>query len=311
MSSTELIRWGGLASILGGALLIGLQAVKALRPSAVLDGLSILSILLIMVGLVGLHGRQASRSGRLNRTDFEVAVVGATLMLIGLLTSLLASFDLLASLVPLGIVAFFTGGLAFAIGSLRLGSDAWRSLGLPPWAAVLIIVATVVLFQKGSLGALSGIAWVILGYTLWSDKGYVTEQPERQVGKPPISVWRVIGELVGGGGFGAVIGAIAAIAGAIVDSGCDFDMLFCIPEGVFMGFAIGYLFGSAAGVYFVGNTRYATGSFLAVFAGSIIGPLMGFFNGRIMANALGLAILVSVGAPVGSTIMFNLTRRYK
>lgn len=113
------------------------------------------------------------------------------------------------------------------------------------------------------------------------------------------------------GGFGAIIGAIAAIAGAIVDRGCDFDMLFCIPEGVFMGLAIGYLFGSAAGVYFVGNTRYVAGSFLAVLAGSIIGPLIGFFNGRIMANDLGLAILVGVGAPVGSTIMFNLTHRYK
>ncbi len=92
--------------------------------------------------------------------------------------------------------------------------------------------------------------------------------------------------------------------------------------GVFIGdgygVPIGLIFGSAYGVYAVGNIGNQTGSFKATLGGSFLGFLGGVGAAACLAElydtnqffpAQGYCLLA--GPPIGATIGFNLTRRYK
>src|SRR5947209_13854353 len=93
MSASEIIRWGALSAIVGGALLVttnlrdlmsmvGLGAAepyieRAATPSfVILNGISLLAGVLILFGLVGLNLRQSEAAGVLGR----VGCVGACLV---------------------------------------------------------------------------------------------------------------------------------------------------------------------------------------------------------------------------------------
>lgn len=77
---------------------------------------------------------------------------------------------------------------------------------------------------------------------------------------------------------------------------------YIFPVGAIEGFLIAYPIGSAIGVYLVGNIGDETGSFGATLRGSIIGGALGLL-------AFGVGVLP--GAPIGATIGFNSSRRYK
>lgn len=135
----SLIRWSGLASILGVVLLVVRIALpSALGPAqgtsnpyeiyslplyVVYNLLLDAALLLFVVGLVGLHARQAKRFRQLGRTGLFLALIAAGLLTISafatvmvglwpglyaplvLFTQLLAGFCLILGLVPLGIIA--------------------------------------------------------------------------------------------------------------------------------------------------------------------------------------------------------------
>jgi hypothetical protein len=147
LSSSRLIRLGGLFAIAAGVLL----AVGALLsnrgsgtpPPSALDHLSVVAPnvgwLLLLGGLAALHARQAHLYGRLGAAGFWVAFVGT------LLGTLLGTLPLLATAlagdrVPTALVLF--GGLAaglfylvaMGIGLLLLGIATLRARVLPvPW----------------------------------------------------------------------------------------------------------------------------------------------------------------------------------
>lgn len=79
--SSSLIRWSGLAAMLGGALWV----VKGgLIMSGLLDlgELLIVAQLLFAVGLMGLHWRLGGRGGRLGRIGGLLAYVAAVLSVV-------------------------------------------------------------------------------------------------------------------------------------------------------------------------------------------------------------------------------------
>jgi hypothetical protein len=91
MSSSNLIRWGGLAAVLGGALIVITDLVLALTigsadtySGTTTEQIAAVSFLagkvLILIGLIGLYLHQAEVAGRFGLVAFLVALVGTALM---------------------------------------------------------------------------------------------------------------------------------------------------------------------------------------------------------------------------------------
>jgi len=136
---------------------------------------------------------------------------------------------------------------------------------------------------------------------------------------------RIVGEVLAGA---ATAAALAYLSLYVVGYGAEGAGL---GEGCMGGFAIlgimsmvvppVYLLGCAVGVYFVGRIGNQTGSFLATLGGVFLGlpviALLCFYMWAVdeyMTLGIEKVIiwpLVFLAAPIGATIGFNLTRRYK
>lgn len=201
MAASDLIRWGGLAAMLGGALwVIGTLvhaskprgciaeecAFRPMRESGVLDGtLMLLSLLLFAVGAMGLLIliRRSGRFGRVGKTGVLVGAAGGALLVIaGLIQAIFfgGDFPLMPFFVIPGVLALIVGFLLVGIAILRAGV-------LPRWVAVLIIVGALAMlgFNEQTWRALMaipfGLAWIAVGYGLWSRGGAPTGQPTARV----------------------------------------------------------------------------------------------------------------------------------
>ena len=68
MASSDVIRWGGLAAIAGGVLLVvDTLLILAIPESAVTDVVFIIAVLCVVAGLVGFHTLQKDNYGRIGR----------------------------------------------------------------------------------------------------------------------------------------------------------------------------------------------------------------------------------------------------
>src|SRR3989337_474084 len=151
--SITLVRWCGLASMLGGALwVIGTLihaskprgcvahecASRPMRESGVLDGtLLLLSLVLFAAGAVGLVVlvRRLGRFGKTGNAGFAIGAVGAALLVTsGLIQALFFGGDF-----PLMPYFVIPGVLALVVGFVLLGVAILRAGVLPRWAALLPI----------------------------------------------------------------------------------------------------------------------------------------------------------------------------
>jgi hypothetical protein len=129
-------------------------------------------VLGFLAGLVALHGHQASVAGGVERWGFFIAFAGNLVMAAGVFgeyyTSAL-SFSFLFLSLP-GIFLYMIGISLFGVGTLRAGTTprlgAWLLIlgGLP--GIPLLTYLVVGHFSGGLL--LLDIAWIIVGYALWS-----------------------------------------------------------------------------------------------------------------------------------------------
>src|SRR5918999_705461 len=188
--SLNLIRWGGLAAILGGVLWIawaiqtGLQpqgcigdecAFRPAREGSPLEAvLFYLAMLLLAVGVAGLviHTRNAGRLGRLGWIGSVASGVGvAALVISGLIQDVFYGGDF-----PLMPFLVIPAGLVLLVGFLLLGITILRARVLPLWVTVLLVVGTLALLVFNDQNAQVflaipfGIAWVAVGYVLWWGK---------------------------------------------------------------------------------------------------------------------------------------------
>jgi hypothetical protein len=178
--SLNLIRWSGLAAILGGVLWIanaiqtGFHLRGCLEDECVFRPITALffAMLLLAVGVAGLvlHTRNAGRLGRLGWIGLVVGVVGVEVLIISSLVEAVffdGDFPLL-SVIPAGLVLI--------VGFLLLGITILRARVLPLWVAVLFVVGTLALLWANNQNAQVflaipfGIAWVAVGYVLWWGK---------------------------------------------------------------------------------------------------------------------------------------------
>ena len=185
MSSSDRIRWGGLAAILAGATFIVLMLIPE-GPSGsflyVLNSLVyIIAVLFMLVGLAGFHALQKGNYGRIGRGGLYTVIAAGSVQL-------LAQVGLMS-----GSMAFrfldFLGIVGVMVGLILYGAATLQARVLPRWCGVGFIVGlpvwwvlSVILGNEygGSLGGmLFALLWLALGYVLWSRREAAAEQPSR------------------------------------------------------------------------------------------------------------------------------------
>src|SRR5215217_6739375 len=159
MSSSELIRWSGLAAVAGGVSL-GIAELVALsffgldfRQTATTGTYAFYSVLIMItavllpLGLVGLYVRQSEATGPLGLGGFVVAFIG-TVLVAGFFWSSAFVAPILAVEAPQllavrSLPGFFRSFIVFGLGWLLFGVATLRAGLYPLAAAVLLIVASV------------------------------------------------------------------------------------------------------------------------------------------------------------------------
>jgi hypothetical protein len=192
MGSSNLIRWGGPAAVLAGALFI----VEALVVPFIGDshwGFHALDApphALLAVGLIGLYLWQTrqGRFGWLGTIGFILIVTACVVIALGGFAIVFVDGVLKA---PVGVLdAIHPVELLLLIGSVLFGMATMRENVLPSRAALLIIIGALGFFGIAFAGvgpewlisvavAILGAGWAWLGYALWSENGESAQQPKR------------------------------------------------------------------------------------------------------------------------------------
>ena len=170
------IRFGGAVMILGGAMW---AAKGGLIMLGVVDlgELLIAAELFFAAGLVGLHARLAGRGDWPGRIGGCLAYVAMALALVNAPYSLFFSEDGPRTPFPFN-VTYFAGSLAVFVGLALLGVAALRAEILPhPWRLLPLTIGLSALLPVWVLALVHlelpvvalGLAWVLLGYVLWSN----------------------------------------------------------------------------------------------------------------------------------------------
>jgi hypothetical protein len=186
MKRTGLVRWGGLAAMVGGVIfavdgsLGGPEAVGTLRWSTVLFLLS------MMVLIVALHLLQKERE----RYGPQGAVVSATAFVgVALAVVSYILMDFVISLESLGITLFLLGLLVATPGIIALGVITLVVEVLPRWSGAALICGNPLLglffilifyaenFALGSL--LVAVPWIVVGFAVFRAASHQTQQPSR------------------------------------------------------------------------------------------------------------------------------------
>ena len=193
MASPNLFRWGGLAALLAGALLI----VEAAAVPFIADfhwafhAIDSPAHALLAVGLVGLYlwQRRQIRFGWLGTVGVILIVTTSVLITLGGLAIafidgvLQTETEALNDIVhPLELVVMM-GAVLFGMATMRVNV-------LPSGGALLIIIGALVYFGIKIIGvgpdwlisvavAIVGAGWVWLGQALWSESGESVQQPKR------------------------------------------------------------------------------------------------------------------------------------
>ena len=220
MSSSDLIRRGGLAAMLGSVLGILVAPVITSAYSLSEDGaglsppwepafsdllgplfgfanpeavystygkLYFVVFLGLLLGLVAFRVQQRGHAGRLGEWGFRLSLIGVVLNLFGNIADYWVGEDtwfeelgfILGEL--LGLLSLLAGSTMLGIALLRSGTPT----RLAAWLLVLSLPGNVLLPLVGFANIPSGpalwfcLAWLVLGYALWSKKSATAEQPSR------------------------------------------------------------------------------------------------------------------------------------
>lgn len=208
MSSERLIRWSGLAALVGGVLLIAFDILSAaLYPGeqgseVMLEGswfglqiIGLVAIAVLALGLVGMYAYQAEKAGTLGLIAFVAAFFGI-FMLFGLLwgepflgSMIAKEAPEVLDLEPSGVLAagVIVSYVLFSLGMLLFGLATLQANLLPRVSAYLLMVGAVLFFILSLLElpfwtVFLGVAFAWMGYALWSGAGMATSSVARAAG---------------------------------------------------------------------------------------------------------------------------------
>ena len=188
MSSSDLIRWGGLAALVAGAAWIVEGLLTLVVPEQepevfvspyfyLFNVVFVIAFIGTLGGLIGLHARQAPSYGRIGKAGFVAALIGVALMLVTTVINIAAAGG------PIGVagVIFGMALLVTLVGFVLYGAATLQAKVLPRWGGVALIIVLPVSLVFGEYGgnALFGLMWLAFGYVLWSQRDTTSEQPSR------------------------------------------------------------------------------------------------------------------------------------
>jgi hypothetical protein len=201
MSSSNLMRWSGLAALVGGGLFAIVNVVESLLLGnqlyseaaatgawIIIQGAYLVAAMLIGLGLIGLYVRQAEQAGTLGLIAFLVTFIGG-MMATGSTWSeaffgawLAKAAPELLDADPTGVViaGAILSLLLFALGWFLLGLVSLRAAVLPRGASILLMVgallfAVINVMDLPFAGVLFGAGLVWRGYGLWSGAAHEPE----------------------------------------------------------------------------------------------------------------------------------------
>jgi len=160
-------------------------AFRPMRESGALDGiLMLLSLLLFAVAVTGLVilARSAGRFGKMGKTGVVIAAAGVALLVMAALIQVIffGGDDF-----PLWPTFVISGLLAIVAGLVLLGVAILRSRVLPRWTAALLIVGALAMLAANEQTARVlltiplGVAWIAVGYVLWTGRQAPAEPAAR------------------------------------------------------------------------------------------------------------------------------------
>jgi hypothetical protein len=200
-----LIRWTGLAALVGGVIFAGIQPIHppdflasvTTTKWAIIISLKLLMCFLFLTGIAGLYARQAEEAGWLGLIGFVLFSASWALQS-GFVFAELFILPPLATTTPqfidsyLGVVNGSPGvmdigalvptytavGILYLLGGLVFGVATVRAGVLPRWPAILLAVTAVVTpaavllphAQQRFVAVPMGVALGWLGYALWSER---------------------------------------------------------------------------------------------------------------------------------------------
>ena len=174
MSSWNLIRLGGLAAMVGGAL----YTLHALLWPAYRENLFFLFLLLGAMAAIAAIAALPILEGERWRILVAslVAFVGVALILVYVL-AWLADQEKLPGVVSSGLVGLLVG----TVGLLALGVLVIKFEVLPWWGGAALIAGSPILAAvlRFLAGPLLGVGWAVVGYAVFRAAGRRTERPSR------------------------------------------------------------------------------------------------------------------------------------
>ncbi|MBE9139184.1 hypothetical protein IQ254_18615 [Nodosilinea sp. LEGE 07088] len=163
MSSTNLIRWGGLAAIIAGILRGVSSFLSSSNPGAAIELFYLLTDIFIIFGMMGLYGFQHQESGLWGFFGFLLAIIGIGIIRTGSISGV--------NMYPIGALIFVVGLSSFAVGC-------WIANKLPFWISAFWLLSTLVgcigYFVPGLnllftiSGVLFGLGFASAGFKIWS-----------------------------------------------------------------------------------------------------------------------------------------------
>ena len=221
-TTTNVIRWAGLAAIGAGSLFIGIQAIHPIDVLAsvttgrwtIVHFMGIAMCLLSLAGITGIYARQVEETGWLGLAGYLAAGLFWSLTMcfqfveallspvlakaapsvvesfLGIITGHAGEIDLglLPAVYSVTGILYIAGGLLFGIATFRAGVLPRWAGGLLAFAAVAPIAAPLVGHPLDRLFALPmGLALIWLGYVVWADRRKEAAQPVTGKGSPQLS----------------------------------------------------------------------------------------------------------------------------
>jgi hypothetical protein len=174
MSSSDLIRWGGIAAMISGVLfIVGALFVLTDPPETIREVLFLLPVLFAIAGLVGFHALQKDAYGRIGQAGFWTAILAGSGEILAILVFLAGSEALSWLAFPVGLLGMFVGFVLYGAATLQ-------ARVLPRWCGVAFIIVFPITVLLGAYGNIwFGLVWLALGYTLWSRREASKERPSR------------------------------------------------------------------------------------------------------------------------------------
>jgi drug/metabolite transporter (DMT)-like permease len=175
MTTSNLIRWSGLAAILSGVLAVASSGLSMIveTQSAALEAIYVIQAIPMLFGILGVYAYQHEECGWSGFLGFILAVIGNAFLLGG------------AGEVA-GVPNFMLGGTLAGIGLLLLAIGSWKAGVFPSWMPMLWIVAilagvpAMAVELNGQLALaqllflVSGVIFAVgfggAGYVLWSGR---------------------------------------------------------------------------------------------------------------------------------------------